>query len=141
MADDPPGVAALPGVAGVGTDLVEVERVRAALERRDGLRQRLFTEREWAYAARHRDPVPHLAARFAAKESVMKALGHGMEHMSFHEIEVVRDDRSGAPAVQLHGRAAEVAAATGVGGWHLSLTHTSSLAQAVAIALAAEATP
>ena len=113
-----------------------MDRVRTALDRQAGLRDRLFTPAEWEYAARHRDPLPHLAARFAAKEAVMKALGHGMEHMSFHEIEVVRDDDTGAPAVQLHGRAAEVAERSGVGGWRLSLTHTSSLAQAVAIALA-----
>jgi holo-[acyl-carrier protein] synthase len=142
VVDGPPGVPPLPGVTGVGVDLVEVERVRAALERQAGLRQRLFTEGEWDYAARHRDPLPHLAARFAAKESVMKALGQGMQHMSFHEIEVVRDERSGAPGVQLHGRAAAVATAAGVDRWHLSLTHTASLAQAVAIALrGVEATP
>ena len=89
--------ARLPGVVGVGTDLVDVDRVRRALERRPGLRTRLFTESEWAYATRHRDPHPHLAARFAAKEAVMKALGRGMSSMGFAEIEVVRDD-SGAPS-------------------------------------------
>ena len=135
MVDVPPDPTGLPGVLGVGTDLVDVDRVRAALDRQERLRDRLFTPAEWEYSARHRDPMPHLAARFAAKESVMKALGHGMEHMSFHEIEVVRDERTGAPAVLLHGRAAEVASRAGVHGWRLSLTHTSSLAQAVAIAL------
>ena len=101
------------GVIGVGTDLVEVERIRAALGRRDGLRQRLFTDGEWDYAARHRDPMPHLAARFAAKESVMKALGHGMDQMAFSEIEVLRDD-AGRPTVRLAGRAARIAADAGV---------------------------
>ena len=139
MVDGPPGVSDLPGVLGVGTDLVDVDRMRAALDRQAALRERLFTPAEWEYAARHRDPLPHLAARFAAKESIMKALGHGMEHMSFHEIEVVRDEQTGAPAVRLHGRAAQVAARAGVGAWRLSLTHTSSLAQAVAIALPEEA--
>lgn len=124
------------GVIGVGTDLVDVDRVRAALDRQPGLRTRLFTDDEWDYAARHRDPHPHLAARFAAKEAVMKALGRGMSSMGFAEIEVVRDDH-GAPAVVLHGAAAQVATAAGVAGFHLSLTHTDSLAQAVAIAVGA----
>ncbi len=126
--------ARLPGVVGVGTDLVDVDRVRRALERRPGLRTRLFTESEWAYATRHRDPHPHLAARFAAKEAVMKALGRGMSSMGFAEIEVVRDD-SGAPSVELHGAAAQLGAAAGVSRWHLSLTHTDALAQAVAVAV------
>lgn len=122
-------------VLGVGTDLVEVDELRAALARRAGLRTRLFTESEWEYAARHQDPLPHLAARFAAKESVMKALGRGMDSMGFAEIEVVRTD--GPPSVVLSGRARAIADAGGVGGWHLTMSHTRSLAQAVAIAVAA----
>ena len=135
MPRDPRSAPSPAGVLGVGTDLVEVGRLRVAIERQAGLRERLFTTAEWDYAARHRDPMPHLAARFAAKESVMKALRHGMEHMAFHEIEVVRDEGTGAPELRLHGRAAEVATRAGVGGWRLSLTHTGELAQAVAIAL------
>jgi holo-[acyl-carrier protein] synthase len=127
-------MSSLPGVLGVGTDLVDVERIRAALGRQAGLRDRLFTTDELRYAERHRDPMPHLAARFAAKESVMKALGHGMDRMSFTEIEVVRDD-AGRPSVVLSGRAAGVAEEVGVRQWHLTMTHTSTLAQAVAIAV------
>ena len=132
--------AGLPGVLGVGTDLVDVDRVRRALERRPGLRSRLFTDDEWAYAERHRDPHPHLAARFAAKEAVMKALGRGMSSMSFAEIEVCRDEQ-GAPSVALHGAAASVAAESGVRRWHLSLTHTDALAQAVAVAVGDRTAP
>ncbi len=121
---------------GVGTDLVDVGRLRAALDRRAGLRTRLFTEQEWDFAASHHDPLPHLAARFAAKESVMKALGRGMDSMGFAEIEVLRSP-TGVPSVGLSGRAEQVAAERGVGGWLLSLTHTAELAQAVAIAVAA----
>lgn len=123
------------GAVGVGTDLVEVDRLRAALARRPGLRERLFTDGEWEYAARHRDPFPHLAARFAAKESVMKALGHGMDSMSFTDIEVVRGD-AGAPGVVLWGRAEQLASERGVVEWLLSLSHTGSMAQAIAIAVA-----
>ncbi len=128
--------APLHGVVGLGTDLVDVERLRRALGRRPGLRTRLFTVDEWDYAARHRDPHPHLAARFAAKEAVMKALGRGMSSMGFAEIEVRRSP-SGVPSVRLSGSAASIARASGVTGWHLSLTHTDLLAQAVAIAVGA----
>ncbi len=128
------GAAPLHGVVGLGTDLVEVERMRRALGRRPGLRSRLFTVDEWDYAARHRDPHPHLAARFAAKEAVMKALGHGMSSIGFVEIEVARSS-SGVPSVVLSGNAASIARGSGVTGWHLSLTHTDLMAQAVAIAV------
>jgi holo-[acyl-carrier protein] synthase len=132
--------AELPGVVGVGTDLVDVDRLRTALARTPGLRTRLFTPDEWAYAERHRDPHPHLAARFAAKEAVMKALGRGMSSMGFAEIEVVRDEH-GVPSVRLHGAAADLAAAAGVVTWQVSLTHTDALAQAVAIAIGEGAAP
>jgi holo-[acyl-carrier protein] synthase len=131
--------ALLPGVLGLGTDLVEVERMRGALARQPGLRTRLFTADEWDYAARHRDPHPHLAARFAAKEAVMKALGRGMSSMGFAEIEVARS-AEGVPSVRLSGSAASIAAASGVTAWHLSLTHTDLMAQAVAIAIGAATT-
>jgi holo-[acyl-carrier protein] synthase len=120
-------------VVGVGTDLVDVERLRLALDRRPGLADRLFTAAEQADSGRHRDPLPHLAARFAAKESVMKALGRGMGAMSFTDIEV-RAGTGGVPRPMLSGRAQECAEELGVQGWHLSLTHTASLAQAVAVA-------
>jgi holo-[acyl-carrier protein] synthase len=131
-------VAGVAGVAGVGTDLVEVADLRAALGRRPGLRTRLFCDGEWAHAHRHRDPLPHLAARLAAKEATMKALGVGMSSVAFCEIEVARD-RSGRPQLRLHGRAAALAARLGVQRCELSLTHTRSLAQAVVVAVAGDA--
>lgn len=121
------------GVVGVGTDLVEIDRLRAALSRRGGLAARLFTEQEQERAAGRRDPVPSLAVRFAAKESVMKALGRGLGSMAFTDIEVVVDS-AGAPALVLVGRARERADELGVAHWHVSLTHTTQLAQAVAVA-------
>jgi len=123
-------------VVGVGTDLVDVEELRAAFERTPGLEDRLFTAGELAYSKRHRDPVIHLAARAAAKEAVMKALGHGMADIGFTEIEVDHDD-GGRPVVVLHGRAAAESDRQQVTEWHLSLTHTRTLAQAFVVAVRA----
>ena len=121
-------------VMGLGSDLVEIERLRRALERQPRLAERLFTEGELAYASSHRDPSKSLAARFGAKEAVMKAFGVGIGAFAFTDCEVVRDDE-GAPSIVLHGRAAELAEQRGVRGWQLSLTHTESIAMAVAVAL------
>ena len=124
----------VPGrVVGVGTDLVEVSRLRDALDRTPALLHRLFTPGEQSRCQRHADPLPHLAARFAAKEAVMKSLGRGMSAMAFTDIEVTTD-ASGAPGIRLSGRARRVADERGVGAVHVSLTHTGDLAQAHAVA-------
>jgi len=122
------------GIRGLGTDLVEIERFRLALSRRANLSDRLFTDGEQEYAYGQHDPVHSLAARFGAKEAVMKALGAGLGAFAFREVEVVRDD-SGAPALALHGAAATLAAARGVSAWQVSLTHTNVTAMAVVLAL------
>jgi len=131
-----PDAAAPPRILGLGTDLVEVPRFRLAMERR-GVRldERLFSDEERAYAYRQKDPAKSLAARFGAKEAVMKALGVGLWKFKLRDVEVVRQ-RGGAPRVALHGRAAMLADERGVRDWHLSLTHTNTTAMAVAIALA-----
>lgn len=118
---------------GLGTDLVEVGRLRAALERTPGLRDRLFTAGELDDVAPRRDPLPGLAARFAAKEAVMKAMGVGFDQVPFTTVEV-RSGDGGAPRVELSGAAAARAAELGMTVWHVSLTHTDDLAQAVVLA-------
>ncbi len=124
-----------PGVVGVGIDLVDLDRFRAVLGRRPGLAARLFSEDERAYAGAAADPVPRLATRFAAKEATMKALGVGLGAFAFHDVAVARDGLA-APVLSVGGRAAELAAAAGVGRWHLSLTHTDRVAGAVVVAVA-----
>lgn len=119
---------------GIGTDLVELDRFRRAVERTPGIVDRLFTDGEREYALKRNDPTERFAARFAAKEAVLKALGAGIGECDFKEIEVVRAE-SGEPSVALHGRASELAAGRGVGSWLLTMTHTESLAQAIAVAL------
>ncbi len=121
-------------VVGLGTDLVEVARFRLAMERRAALPERLFSDAEREYAFRQHDPSKSLAARFGAKEAVMKAMGVGLWKFKFRDVEVVRA-KSGAPSVALTGRAAEMADERGIVGWHLSLTHTETTAMAVVLAL------
>jgi holo-[acyl-carrier protein] synthase len=116
-------------VAGIGIDLLEIERLERALERRPRLAERLFTEGERAYAAARARPGQHLAARFCAKEAVAKALG--MTAWSFQDVEVIGGD--GPPEVRLHGRVAERAGELGV-EILISLTHSRGEAGAVAVA-------
>lgn len=119
---------------GLGMDTVDVERFTEALERRPTMRARLFTSSELAYADGLKNPYPSLAARFAAKEAVMKSLSVGLGAFGFAEVEVVRLP-SGAPELRLSGRAAQLAARKGVGAWRISLTHTDAVAAAVVAAL------
>jgi holo-[acyl-carrier protein] synthase len=118
-------------VPSIGIDLLEIERLERALERRPRLAERLFTTGERSYASARARPGQHLAARFCAKEAVAKALG--LAAWSFRDIEVVSDPtHPGAPAVRLHGAVAERAAKLAV-RVQVSLTHTSREAGAVAI--------
>ncbi len=118
----------------IGVDVVEIERFRVALARTPTMRQRIFTPGELAYVAPKVDPVPSLAARFAAREAVMKALGLGLGAFGFHEV-WVEVEPSGAPRLEVTGRAAELAAAQGVGAWHVSLSHDGPVAVAVVLAV------
>ena len=125
-------------VSGIGIDAVDVNRFRRVLGRRPALAERMFTEAERADAAGRGDPAQHLAARFAAKEAVMKVLGTGIGGFALHDVEVVRGNapgaRRGAPSLRLSDRAAALAAERGVCQWHVSLTHTDQLAMAVVLA-------
>jgi len=113
---------------GVGIDLLEIARLEAALARRPGLAERLFSEAERADAAARGRPGRHLAARFCAKEAVAKALG--LSAWSFREVEVL--GRGGPPELRLSGRAAARAAELGV-EVRVSLTHSRETAAAVAV--------
>jgi holo-[acyl-carrier protein] synthase len=114
---------------GIGIDLLEVERLEAALARRPRLAQRLFTEAELAEAHSRGRPGRHLAARFAAKEAAIKALGVGVP---VREIEVEGGGQE-APRLRLHGRAAALAEERGV-DLQVSLTHSREVAAAVVLA-------
>ena len=118
---------------GIGVDGVEIERFRRSLERTPSMRARIFTDIELAYVEPHADPVPSLAARFAAREAVMKSLGLGLGAFGFHDVWVDRAP-SGAPSLSFAGRAADLAAAAGVVRWHVSLTHSDLVAVAYVVA-------
>jgi holo-[acyl-carrier protein] synthase len=103
--------------------------------RGERFRARVFTEGERRSCEARRDPAECFAARFAAKEAVMKAMGVGLWRFAMRDVEVTKL-RSGQPEIALHRKAAELAQARGVGTWLLTLTHTDSMAMAVAVALA-----
>jgi holo-[acyl-carrier protein] synthase len=114
-----------------GIDAIELERVRRVLSRHpERFLRRVFTELEIAYC---HGRVPELAARFAAKEAMMKALGTGVRGIAWREIEIL-PDRRGKPLVYLHGKAQARAAAIGLEQPEVSMTHSDTLAMAFVVA-------
>jgi holo-[acyl-carrier protein] synthase len=127
-------------IRGLGVDIVEIDRMAAALARHPGMRERIFSAEERRYCERRNRPEVHYALRFAAKEAVLKALGTGFSGMKFTDVEVLRD-ATGRPAPKLSGRAAEVADELGVIEMHLSLSYTHATAVASAVAITARPGP
>jgi holo-[acyl-carrier protein] synthase len=121
----------MPNLA-IGVDVIEIERVRRVLQRHpQRFLQRVYTPEEAAFC---RGRVQELAARFAAKEAAMKALGTGARGLAWHEIEVL-PNRRGKPLLYLHGRAQERAQAIGLHAVDVSLTHSHVYAMAVVVGL------
>jgi holo-[acyl-carrier protein] synthase len=125
-------------IVGLGTDIVEIERIRGMLDRHgDHFRDRCFTPQEVEYAQRHRDSAVRFAGRWAAKEAVVKALGTGfVQGITFHDVEVIPLD-SGQPSVRLTGGAADIAAGLGISEIKLTISHAREYATAVAIGVRA----
>ena len=115
----------------VGLDLIEIERIRRALERYGGFRERCFTPAERDYCDSRPNPAQHYAARFAGKEAVGKALGVGV-HFTWREIEIHGRPK---PGVQLSGRTRAWAERVRAGRIELSMTHSRELAAAVCVVL------
>ena len=115
----------------VGVDLIEIERIRRALERYPGFRERCFTEAERAYCDSRKNPAQSYAGRFAGKEAVGKALGFGVARaFAWRDVEIVGRPK---PAVRLHGRLAAWAERLGAGEIDVSMTHSRELASAVSV--------
>jgi holo-[acyl-carrier protein] synthase len=121
-------------VVGLGTDLAEISRVARSIERfGERFLARVYTAGEISYCHTKKNAAESFAARFAAKEAAAKALGTGISYgVSWREFEVIRAP-SGKPSMQLHGRAAELAARLGVTSIALSLTHSRDTAMAVVL--------
>ncbi len=118
----------------VGIDLIEIERVRRALERYADFRERCFTEAERAYCDSRPNPAQHYAGRFAGKEAVGKALGVGV-HFTWREIEIRGRPK---PGVHLSGRTRAWADEIGARRIELSMTHSRELAAAVCLVAEAD---
>lgn len=115
----------------VGTDMIEIARIRAALERYSGFRDRCFTESEQAYCDGRPNPAQHYAARFAGKEAVGKALGFGVAtRFAWRDIEISGRPK---PSVRLSGRVEAWSRRVGAGAIDLSMSHSRELASAVCV--------
>src|ERR1700712_4265655 len=120
-------------VAGVGIDMIEVERMAAKIDKGSGFRELVFSEKEIAYCEPMADKYQHYAARFAAKEAFFKALGTGwLDGTAFNEIEIMHDEK-GKPLLVLLGTTAETMKQNGVGAISVSLSHVKEMATAVVI--------
>ncbi len=123
-------------IFGIGIDVVEVDRIAAAIERHgEAFLAKLFTPNERAYCGSKKNAALHFAARFAAKEAVSKALGTGIgSQAGWLDLEIIREE-SGAPTLVLHGAAAAFADENGITNIQISLTHARDYAAANAVAL------
>jgi holo-[acyl-carrier protein] synthase len=121
-------------IVGLGLDIAEIDRIEAAISRHGApFLERLFTPAEVAYCERHKNRFERYAARFAAKEAAMKALGTGWSRgVRWRDIEVAREP-SGKPTLRLAGVAREIADGLGVKNISLSITHSGNLALAQVI--------
>jgi len=120
-------------IFGLGTDIIEVERVEEKIARTRGLREKVFTPREIAYCESKHRPALHYAARFAAKESFLKAMGTGWTGgHKFSDIEVV-DNALGKPELFVHGKVLDFCQEHGIGRMEVSLSHIKDYAQAVVV--------
>ncbi|MDD2554667.1 MAG: holo-ACP synthase [Desulfotomaculaceae bacterium] len=123
---------------GAGTDIIEIARIKQAYERSgDRFLEKVFTPGERNFCNARRDRFPCYAARFAAKEAVLKALGTGLAGCGFVDVEVHRTG-GGRPEIKLHGAAAEIAKEKGIASILISISHNRENAVAFAIAAGEE---
>jgi len=121
-----------------GIDLVDIARFKQVLDRHpDRMRERCFTQDEISYACMNpKREAEHLAARFAVKEAVLKALGTGVAAgCTLLDVETIRDPDTGRPSLHLMGKADELAKAQGLTQWQISISHTSTHAMASVVAM------
>lgn len=116
-------------IVGIGVDVTSLDRIRELIERHgERFMKRIYTEKERAYCESHKDPIPHFAARFAAKEAAYKALG-GVGPIRWTQMEVSNNDR-GKPSILFYKETAEIAEEAGVDRIHVTLAHDAGVAVA-----------
>jgi holo-[acyl-carrier protein] synthase len=119
-------------IIGIGTDIIEISRIKKAVQTRPKLAERVFTRAEIDYCQSNGDFFTSLAARFAAKEAVAKALGTGIRDFKWQDIEVT-NDFLGKPNIVIYGKAQEIAGQLGVNTIHVSLSHSRDYAVAMVV--------
>ncbi|MDT8309297.1 MAG: holo-ACP synthase [Bacteroidales bacterium] len=120
-------------IIGIGTDIIEVDRVKKHVEAGFGFKEKVFTQREIEYCEAKFNKAQNFAARFSAKEAFLKAIGTGLRHgLSFLDIEIINDDL-GKPEIILHGKAQEIAQKIGTTNIQVSLTHLKDVVNAIVI--------
>ena len=120
-------------IFGTGVDIIDVERIRDRVSRDGGFKPLVFSAAEINYCESKAQPAEHFAARFAAKEAFLKALGTGWAgELNFHEIEIGNEE-NGRPYIRLLGKTAIAVAALGIGRIHVSLSHIKTMATAMVI--------
>jgi holo-[acyl-carrier protein] synthase len=118
-------------IYGIGTDIIEVARIRGVMEKDIGFREKIFSSGEIAYCETKKFKYENYAARFSAKEAFMKAIGTGWRFgIRFADIEVIHDEY-GKPLIRLYGKAEELARIEGISKIHVSLSHVKEMALAV----------
>ena len=120
-------------IAGLGIDIVEVERIEEKIQKDNGFRELVFSENEIAYCESRANKFEHYAARFAAKEAFFKALGTGwLNGTAFNEVEII-NNHLGKPEIALLGGTHDVISVMEFSGMHVSLTHIKNIASAVVV--------
>jgi len=116
----------------LGTDIIEIQRIKGSMQRHPGFCQRILTPREYEIARSRPNPVPFVAGRFAAKEAVVKCLGLGLRGFKWQDMEIL-PDQLGRPVLTLSPRLAELARRQGIGSIRISISHSRDYALAMAI--------
>lgn len=120
-------------IIGIGTDIIEVERIRKHIEAGFGFREKVFTEKEITYCEARTNKAQNYAARFSAKEAFLKAVGTGLRQgLAFTDIEVVNDEL-GKPEMVLYGQALELTNRMGITNLQISMTHLRDWVNAIVI--------
>lgn len=121
-------------IKGIGIDIIEIERIKKAVEKNEKFLHRIFTEQELLFFSAKHYQLNTIAGNFAAKEAVMKAMGTGLRDFKWVDIEILRDEL-GKPIVHLHKNAREIVEKQGISEIMVSISHSRDYAVAQAIAL------